>query len=205
MEALVKATPNSLIEYNLTDAAIQALDEKYQNLAITNSAGYKAVVVGISEIRGYRVQVEAKRKELKREALEFGRTVDGEAKRITALLWPIENQLTKVKQVEDERKSAIKAKKAYRRVPGGPYLNIPTAYNKTPAGVMRIPPKEVFKQGGIVLKTKAGNYGVFLRGRMLFVLKRSVILKPRLGMRTAAENQIPTVLSKIKDLIGTDK
>ncbi len=113
MEALVKATPNSLIEYNLTDAAIQALDEKYQNLAITNSAGYKAVVVGISEIRGYRVQVEAKRKELKREALEFGRTVDGEAKRITALLWPIENQLTKVKQVEDDRKSAIKAKKAW--------------------------------------------------------------------------------------------
>ena len=111
MEALAKTIPNDLIKYNLTDAAIQALDEKYQNLAITNSTGYKAVVVGIGEIRAYRVQVETKRKELKREALDFGRAVDGEAKRITTLLWPIENRLKEVRKIEDDRKAAIKAEK----------------------------------------------------------------------------------------------
>lgn len=111
MEALSRTIPNDIIKYNITDVAIQALDEKYQNMTITNGTSYKAVVVGIGEIRAYRVEVEKKRKELKRDALEFGRAVDGEAKRITGLLLPIESRLKEVKQVEDDRKAAIKAEK----------------------------------------------------------------------------------------------
>lgn len=111
MEALAKSIPTELIEYNITDVAIQALDEKYQGMGITDGKSYKAVVDGIGEIRAYRVQVEAKRKELKADALAFGRKVDGEAKRITELLVPIEYRLKSIKKVEDDRKAAIKAEK----------------------------------------------------------------------------------------------
>lgn len=98
----------------------------------------------------------------------------------------------------------IKAKKAYRKVPGGPYLNIPMSANKTPAGVTRLQAREVFNQGGWVKKTKKGNYGVFLNGQMMFILKKQVVIPARLGMIKAAEDEIPTILSGLVNLIGED-
>lgn len=94
----------------------------------------------------------------------------------------------------------IKAKKAYAGVPGGPYLNIPTGRNKTGVGVTRMQAREVFQDGGFVAKTRSGKWGVFLDGQMMFVLKKSVDIPARLGMRDAAENQIPTLLSELSEL-----
>jgi len=98
----------------------------------------------------------------------------------------------------------IRAKKAYKRVPGGPYLNIPTSANKTSAGVTRLQAREVFNQGGRVGKTKKGNYGVLLNGQMMFILKKQVVIPARIGMIKAAEDEIPTILSGLVNLIGED-
>ena len=96
----------------------------------------------------------------------------------------------------------VVAKNAYRTVPGGPYLNIPTRSNKTAAGVMRLGPREVFRQGGYIAKTKKNQWGVFLKGQMMFVLVKKVTIPAQLGMREAAEDQVPTILSRLQNLIG---
>jgi len=60
-------------------------------------------------IKGKRVEVEKTRKKLKEDALEYGRAVDGEAKRITALLAPIETYLESQEKIIDDEKARIKA------------------------------------------------------------------------------------------------
>lgn len=98
----------------------------------------------------------------------------------------------------------VKAINKYMGVPGGPYLNIPTGSNKTPAGVMKKSAKMIFDEGGYIQKSRKGNWGVFLGDKMMFVLKRKVHIPPRLGMVVSAERQIPTILSSLKDLVGED-
>lgn len=94
----------------------------------------------------------------------------------------------------------ITAKDKYKGVPGGPYLNIPTPANKKESGVTSMQAREVFNAGGNIIKTRSGKWGVFLNGRMMFVLKKSVNIPARLGMRDAADEQIPTLLSALVDL-----
>ena len=53
-----------------------------------------------------------------------------------------------------EKGGVIRAKNAYRGLEGGPYLNIPADSNKTPAGVMRFSPREVFAMGGYIAPSK---------------------------------------------------
>ncbi len=89
----------------------------------------------------------------------------------------------------------IRAKNAYKNVPGGPYLNIPAPANKTAAGVQRMGAQEVFNQGGYV----AGKV-VYLNGEPMFWLVKSVTIPARLGMLKAAEDEIPTMLSEFKNM-----
>jgi hypothetical protein len=91
----------------------------------------------------------------------------------------------------------IKPIDKYKWVPGGPYLNIPTSANKTGAGVTRMSAKEIFDKGGYVRKAGSG-YGLFLGTQMMmFLIKGPVTIPPRLGMMKAAEDEIPTMLSRI--------
>jgi len=101
----------ALVEYDVTDAAIFELKDKYQGLKITDMASYKEVSCAIAEVRGFRVSVEARRKELKADALAYGRRVDAEAKRITEQLFEVETPLKVLKKAEDDRKAAIKEEK----------------------------------------------------------------------------------------------
>jgi len=96
----------------------------------------------------------------------------------------------------------VTAKNAYKGVPGGPYLNIPLPDNKTPAGVMRMTARMVFAQGGSIGLSKKGNWIVFLEDKAMFYLKKSVTIEPRLGMRDAAEAQIPVLLQDLVNIIG---
>jgi len=98
----------------------------------------------------------------------------------------------------------VRAIDKYVRVPGGPYLNIPTTANKTPAGVTRLQAREVFNQGGYIAKSRAGNWGVWLDGKMMFVLKKQVEIPPRLGMVKAVDDEIPTLLSNLANIVGKE-
>jgi len=105
-----------------------------------------------------------------------------------------------------EKGAKIRAIDKYKKVPGGPYLNIPVLDNLTAAGVMRMSAREVFKAGGYIAKRRhkfgTKKWGVFLKGKLMFVLRKEVTLKPRLGMVDAGEKQIPTILSSLLKLIG---
>jgi len=98
--------------------------------------------------------------------------------------------------------ATIKAKKAYRNVPGGPYLNIPTKANKTAAGVTRLTARMVFDRGGYIQRTASKKWGVFLKNQMMFALVKQVDIPPRLGMREAAADEVPTILYKLQQMIG---
>jgi hypothetical protein len=103
---------NQIINYNVTDAKLAELGAKYALApTIEGTEGYKLVVAGLAETRTLRVGVEKKRKELKADALEWGRKVDGEAKRITERLEAIEEPLKAAKEKADAEKEKIRAEK----------------------------------------------------------------------------------------------
>lgn len=99
-----------------------------------------------------------------------------------------------------EKGGTVKAIDKYLRVPGGPYLNIPLSSNKTAAGVMRMNARQVFSAGGYIIKSRIGNYLVMSgTGQPMFVLKKQVTIPARLGMEKAAEGEIPTLLSSLRN------
>jgi len=105
---------NQAVKYDVTDAALKKLEKKYSTVPdVTTKEGYQTTREGIAEIRTLRCNVEKKRKELKAEALEYGRKVDSEAKRITTVLSSLEEPLKIAKAEIDDAKE--KAKEAKRR------------------------------------------------------------------------------------------
>ena len=114
-----------IVNYNLTDAVIGEMAANYMKLQIMgleDRDGFKAVRSARLIVKAHRCNVERLRKELKADALEWGRRVDAEAKRITALLEPIESHLEAeesrieaeketIRLAEEERKEAERIEK----------------------------------------------------------------------------------------------
>jgi hypothetical protein len=103
---------NELQKYGVTDAAIAKLNADYMALTVTDGndkKGYEVVKAARIDIKKRRVEVEKTRVTLKAESLEYGRRVDGEAKRITALLEPIETHLIGQEKIVEDMKARIKA------------------------------------------------------------------------------------------------
>ncbi len=101
----------ALKQFSPTDAAIQNMRDRYGHLTIggvDDRVGYVQVHEARMKVKAKRVEVEKTRKALKADALRYGRVVDGEAKRITALLRQVEDplaaQLDKVKEIKEEAK-----------------------------------------------------------------------------------------------------
>ncbi len=97
---------NELKKFNVTDNAIAELRQQYMPLivnGIDDREGLKVVNAARKVVKGYRIDVDKRRKELNSDALEFQRRINGEAKRITALLEPIEEHLAnEEKKINDE-------------------------------------------------------------------------------------------------------
>lgn len=102
----------ALKEYSITDAAIAKLNTEYMALTVkgvNDKDGYAIVSAARKDIKSRRVEVEKTRKKLKEDALEYGRAVDKEAKRITAMLEPIETYLESQEKIVDDEKARLKA------------------------------------------------------------------------------------------------
>lgn len=99
-----------------------------------------------------------------------------------------------------ETGGTIKAKKAYRGVDGGPYLNIPLPPNKTAAGVTRLQAREVFQRGGYIVLGLSGNHVVMLDDQPYFVLKKQVKIPARLGMQKEAAREVPVLLGRLRNI-----
>ena len=97
-----------IVKYNVTDASIEELREKYAIVPKVNtSAELKTLKADITVVRTLRTSVEATRKDLKKEALEYGRKVDTEATRIKEKLISIEQPMKdEQKRYEDKIKAA---------------------------------------------------------------------------------------------------
>lgn len=107
----------SIVEYNVSDAAISELRTKLEGLTAETPAKYQFVKSGIAEVRMLRVAVEKTRKNLKKDALEYGRKVDSEAKRITAELVSVEEPLKLEKaKIDDERARKIREKEEAKQL-----------------------------------------------------------------------------------------
>ena len=102
---------NMVVDYSVTDAAIAELKSKYIGLKVCDPDSRKQVSEAIQEVSGLRTSVEVKRKELKEDALVWGKKVDAEAKRITALLEEIEEPLKIERRAFDAIKEEEKRKK----------------------------------------------------------------------------------------------
>jgi hypothetical protein len=101
-----------LQKYNMTDAAIAKLNADYMALEVkdaNDTPGYEIVKRARIDIKKRRVEVEKTRVTLKAESLEYGRRVDGEAKRITVLLEPIEAHLIGQEKIVEDGKARQKA------------------------------------------------------------------------------------------------
>lgn len=97
-----------LKKYNITDAAIAKMSDEYLEMTVQgldDKGGLELVHGARMIVKNKRVEVEKTRKELKADSLAYGKAVDAEAKRITALLVPIEEHL----QGEEDRIAQIKA------------------------------------------------------------------------------------------------
>lgn len=111
----------AVIQYDVTEAAIAELASKYAGLKIVDPASYEHVRVALGDVRTKRIGVEKRRKELKADALEYGRKVDARAKELTESLLAIENPLQDEKDkadVEKEKARQEKARKEKERVDG---------------------------------------------------------------------------------------
>ena len=114
----VEATPvidrqisEALATFSPTDAGIAALGLKAKGIQIAgieDRASYDECHAVRMEVKGVRVQVEKTRKELKADALKYGRAVDAEAKRITGALLEIEEPLHDQQKRVDAEIAAIK-------------------------------------------------------------------------------------------------
>lgn len=97
--------------------------------------------------------------------------------------------------------ATITAKKAYSRVPGGPYLNIPLPANKTPSGVTRLSARAVFTSGGFLVRTQSGNWIVLSgAGRPMFILRKRVTIPPRLGLRDESNKEARKLIDRLRRL-----
>ena len=105
-----------VVSYDITDAAISQMREKYMALELTDltdKEAYSVVCFARKEVKGKRIAVEKRRVELKKDALSWGKLVDSSAKHIFEQLKPIEEHLQaeedKVKlekqRIEDEKQA----------------------------------------------------------------------------------------------------
>lgn len=122
-QSMTEFSGSSVIKYSVTDSRIAELKTMYQDFPtdLTVKDNYKFVQKGVSVLRGLRNDVEKRRKELKAGALEYGRKVDSEAKRIMDSIQSIEEPMASAKKDFDAAVEAEKRERAAaeeRRIDG---------------------------------------------------------------------------------------
>jgi len=113
-----KAEKKQIVKYSVTDAAIDKMEKEFLPLKLKgpdDKDGFKKIVEYKKVVRGKRLEVEAERKSLKADALEYGRRVDAEANRIKDRLQPIENHLAEQESIVKKEQERIKAEEQKKR------------------------------------------------------------------------------------------
>lgn len=105
--------PTEIQEYSQTEAALTDLRDRYEAIKyeVSDANGLKEAKNGRAEIRGYRINLEKMRKDIKAPALERCRLIDAEAKRITEELLYLESPIdAQIKEEESRKEKEREAK-----------------------------------------------------------------------------------------------
>ncbi len=114
-KALVEIKKAEVMKVNKTNMAISELQAKYMAITINgiqDRDAYLTAQDGYKLVRNHRLAVERKRKEIVEFPNKFLKAVNGEAKRITELLTPIEEHLKLQVGVYEQAEAAEKQRKA---------------------------------------------------------------------------------------------
>lgn len=106
-----------LQKFNVTDAAIAEMSANYLTIKVTDHTDKENAKLARErrlEVKNIRVAVEKTRKELKADALKFTQAIDGEARRITGLLEPIETHLQAQEDIVAKYKERLEAEERAR-------------------------------------------------------------------------------------------
>lgn len=105
----------ALLVFEQNEALLVEKARAFKGLRVAgldDRAGLERVHDSRMMLRGFRVSIEKDRVALKANALEFGRKVDAEAKRLTAIIEPTERALEAEEQRIEAEKERIKAEAA---------------------------------------------------------------------------------------------
>jgi hypothetical protein len=103
-----------IVAYSRTEVALADLTARYKGATfdLTTTKGDKAARAARHELVTLRTALEKKRKEFKAPALEFGRLIDAEAKRIEAQVLALEGPIdAQIKADEERREREAEAKR----------------------------------------------------------------------------------------------
>jgi len=120
---VVIPSPDKVALYNPIEAGLAKLEEKYKDgpKDLTIPANYEECRLAIADMRGVRGKTEKLRKELKADALAYGRVVDSRAKGIIDKVLEVESPYATAKKDHDTAVEIAKREKALaeeRRVDG---------------------------------------------------------------------------------------
>ena len=103
----------AIAEYDPIAAALATLSEKYGKAVfdVSTKVGLESAKAARAELRGYRTNLEATRKNIKNPALERCRLIDAEAKDITGKLEALEKPIAAQIEAEETRKEQEKQTK----------------------------------------------------------------------------------------------
>jgi chromosome segregation ATPase len=99
----------TLAEFSARQAAMTSMRERFTGLSCATPAQYEETRIAIAELRGFRVEVERRRKELNADAQTWIKNVNGESKRLIEEAEKIEVPLKAMKDAVDEEKERKKA------------------------------------------------------------------------------------------------
>lgn len=112
MNEIIKKPFEHEIVFSVTEEGLQALEKHWETIPdCTDKEGYETVRTGIRGIVSLRTSVEERRKELKSDAIEYGKRVDTVSGLIKCRLVAIEERLKEAKTIEDNRRKEEKEKK----------------------------------------------------------------------------------------------
>ena len=100
----------AIAEFKEPDQIIANLAKEYLPMTLEYN-GADTIIESRKRVTRLRIAIEKKRKELKEGSLKYGRAVDGEAKRLTLLLEPIESHLEKQEAIHSAERDRIKEEK----------------------------------------------------------------------------------------------
>ncbi len=103
-----EAPQTAIAEYTPIAAALALLSDKYKGAVfeVATKQGLALAKSARAELRGYRTNLEAVRKNIKGPALERCRLIDAEAKEITASLSALEDPIAAQIKIEEDRAEA---------------------------------------------------------------------------------------------------